>query len=245
MALLTGGGYASEVVTDARTLLRAPAAFSNAEAGGFMETFATAFSNLFMLGEARAGDTVLVHGGGSGVGTAALMLCREAGVRALVTASAQKRDRCLALGAAAAIDYHSEDFVEAVKHYTKGEGVRLVLDCIGGSYLEKNLRALAVEGRLLIIGLMGGARAELPLTSLLSRRLQILGSTLRSRTVTAKAEILGTLEQRFGAAMSAGRLRPVIDRVLPLEQAAEAHRRMQSSAHFGKIVLDIDGEAQP
>jgi NADPH:quinone reductase-like Zn-dependent oxidoreductase len=215
---------------------------SDAEAGAFPEVFLTAFSNLFMagLGALRPREAALVHGGGGGVGTAAIMLCREAGHPCFVTVgSDDKARRCEALGATAAINYKTDDFVERVKALNDGAGVGVVLDHIGAKYLAKNLAALAIGGRLVEIGLMGGAQEQLNLALMLLRRLSIIGSTLRSRPVEEKAAIVSAFRDRFGHSLTAGRLKPMIHAVLPLERAADAHRAMKASEHFGKIVLTV------
>jgi putative PIG3 family NAD(P)H quinone oxidoreductase len=243
MALLPGGGYAEEAVVHHGAVLPVPPDMRDEEAGAFPEVFLTAFSNVFMagLGALRPGEAVLVHGGGGGVGTAAIGLLKEAGHPCYVTAgSAEKCCRCTALGAAAAIDYHAEDFVARVQALTEGRGVGVVLDHIGAKYLAQNLSVLAPGGRLVEIGLMGGAKAEVNLGILLTRRLSIIGSTLRSRSADDKADIVRQFRARFGAAVAAGRLRPVVHTTLPLAEAADAHRLMKSNAHFGKIVLRVD-----
>jgi putative PIG3 family NAD(P)H quinone oxidoreductase len=238
MALLTGGGYAEEVVVSEGCVLAAPASFSDAEAGGFAEVFITAFLNLFLLGELEAGSTALVHGGSGGVGTAAIQLATMAGVRILVTAGSPERcSRCLELGADRAFDYHDGDFVQRTLDATGGDGVDVVLDCIGGKYLEPNLGVLATDGRLVIIGLMGGRSGELDLGRMLGRRLSVIGSTLRSRPAPDKERIIGCLMARFGPSVSDGSLRPVIHQVVPLAEASEAHRMMASGDIFGKVVL--------
>jgi tumor protein p53-inducible protein 3 len=240
MALLTGGGYAEEAVVHYGSALHVPPALGVEEAGALPEVFLTAFLNIFMLGGVRAGGAVLVHGGGSGVGTASIALLREAGVQCLVTAgSDDKCQRCRDLGADVAINYRAGDFAPAVGAATAGRGVDVVLDSIGGRYFASNLECLAPDGRLVIIGLIGGAKAEINLAALLMRRLQVIGSTLRARSVADKAQIVSGFVERFGAALAAGRIKPVIDRVLPLAQAAEAHRVVQSSVHFGKVVLRV------
>ena len=242
MALLAGGGYAEEAVVHFGSILPVPDGMTDEEAGGFPEVFLTAFSNLFMprLGHLVPGETALVHGGGGGVGTAAILLLREAGHRAIVTAGSEAKCRCcVELGAAAAIDYRTEDFAARARELTDGRGVDVILDHIGGRYLAANLAALAPGGRLVEIGLMGGATAELHLAQLLLRRLAVIGSTLRSRSNEDKAAIVEGFRTRFGAALARGALRPVVHRVFPLEQAAEAHRLMQASEHFGKIVLRV------
>ncbi|MFI5395302.1 MAG: NAD(P)H-quinone oxidoreductase [Candidatus Binatia bacterium] len=240
MALLSGGGYAQEAVVHHGSAMHVPAALSFEEAGALPEVFLTAFLNLFLLGEIKAGGAALVHGGGSGVGTASITLLREAGVRCLVTAgSEEKCERCRGLGADVAINYRAGDFAPQVGDATGGRGVDVVLDSIGGQYLASNLECLAADGRLVIIGLIGGAKAEINLAALLLRRLRVIGSTLRARPVAEKAEIVSGFLRRFGEALQAGHIKPVIDRVLPLEQAAEAHRVVQSSVHFGKVVLRV------
>src|SRR3989449_566819 len=240
MALLSGGGYAAEAGVHYTVALPGPARMSAAEAGAFPEVFLTAFSNLFMpgLGALASGEAALVHGGGGGVGTAAILLCREAGNPCVVTAGSDEKCRqCVALGATAAINYRSEDFGARARELTGGRGVDVILDHIGAAYLAKNLAALAPGGRLVLIGLMGGAQGEVNLAQLLLRRLAVIGSTLRARSGADKARIVEGFRGRLGPAPAAGRLRPPIARVLPLAEAAEAHRLMQSSAHFGKIVL--------
>lgn len=240
MALLPGGGYAEEAVVHAGSAMRVPAALSDDEAGAVPEVYLTAFLNIFMLGEPPTGGSVLIHGGGSGVGTAAISMCKEAGLRVIVTAgSAEKCQRCRDHGADVAIDYRAGDFAPAVQEATGGSGVNVILDAIGGQYLSSNLVSLALDGRLVIIGLMGGAKADINLAALLLKRVHVVGSTLRTRPVKQKAVIVSAFEQRFGSALAAGRIRPVIDRVLPLDQAGEAHRIVQSSVHFGKVVLKV------
>ncbi|RIK94590.1 MAG: NADPH:quinone oxidoreductase [Proteobacteria bacterium] len=240
MALLPGGGYAEEVVVHAGSAMRVPERLSLEEAAAVPEVFLTAFSNLFPIGRLEAGGSALVHGGGSGVGTAAIQLIRAAGARAIVTAgSDEKCARCRDLGADVAIQYRTESFAERVKEVTGGRGVDVVLDSLGASYLEGNLASLAIGGRLVLIGLMGGAKVEMNLAALLARRLSVIGSTLRTRPLEEKAAIVAGFEARFGADLAAGRIRPIVDRVLPLERAAEAHRAMKASEHFGKIVLRV------
>jgi tumor protein p53-inducible protein 3 len=241
MALLPGGGYAHKAVVHHGSAMHVPAALSDEEAGALPEVFLTAFLNLFMLAGIDAGQSALVHGGGSGVGTAAITLLREAGARSIVTAgSADKCERCLRMGVDLAINYNDGPFAPKVKTATNGRGVDVILDCIGGAYLAQNLEALAQGGRLVLIGLMKGARAEIDLAALLRRHLQVIGSTLRTRSVQEKARIVDAFVKRFGKALEAGAIRPTIDCVLPLAQVAEAHRRMQASTHFGKIVLRVE-----
>lgn len=235
MALLAGGGYAEEVVVHAGSAMRVPEALSFEEAGAMPEVFLTAFSNLFMLAAAKSGEKALIHGGSSGVGTAATTLCKLAGLEVFVTAgSATKCRRCVEHGADVAINYREEDFVE------KARGVNVILDHLGAMYLARDLDALALEGRVVIIGSMGGQRsAEIDVSKILGKRLRVIGSTLRARPVEEKAQIVSTFVDRFGSDVAAGRIKPVIDSVFLLEDAGDAHRRMASSEHFGKIVLKV------
>jgi putative PIG3 family NAD(P)H quinone oxidoreductase len=238
MALLAGGGYAEEVVVDAGSALPVPRALSDVEAAGLPEVYLTVFLNVFQLGALPAGGSLLVHGGGSGIGTAAIQLAKLAGARVIVTAgSDEKCARCRTLGADVAVNYKTETFAAAVREATQGAGVDVVLDSIGAPYLADNLASLATGGRLVLIGLMGGAKAELNLGALLMRRLSVIGSTLRTRSVAEKASLVSAFRARFGAELEAGRIRPVIDRVLPFSQAGDAHRLLQASDHFGKVVL--------
>ncbi|HBZ69810.1 MAG TPA: NADPH:quinone oxidoreductase [Deltaproteobacteria bacterium] len=240
MALLAGGGYAEEVVVPAVCAMPVPDAFSWDEAAATPEVFLTVFLNVFELGALSPGGSVLVHGGGSGIGTAAIALVREAGGRVLVTAGSDaKCERCRQLGASLAVNYKTQNFAAEVRKATGGRGVEVVLDSIGAPYLADNLASLAVGGRLVLIGLMGGAKAEIALGELLLRRLQVIGSTLRARPAHEKGLIIEHFLERFGEALRAGRLRPLVDRVLPLAEAAEAHRAMKASEHFGKIVLRV------
>jgi len=242
MALLAGGGYAEYATVHVGSALRVPDRLSLEEAAATPEVFLTASLNLFQLGRLEEGGAALVHGGGSGVGTAAIQLITAARARAFVTAgSPEKCQRCLELGAERAINYKTESFVDEIRELTGGRGVDVVLDSIGGPYLEANLGCLSTGGRLVLIGLMGGANAEISLVPVLMRRLQILGSTLRARPVKEKAEIVRAFVTRFGAHLESGRIGPVVDRVMSLADAAEAHRLMKRSEHFGKIVLKMDG----
>jgi putative PIG3 family NAD(P)H quinone oxidoreductase len=240
MALLSGGGYAQKAVAHQDSAMHVPAGINDVEAAGIPEVYLTAFLNLFMLGEVKAGDSVLVHGGGSGVGTASIQLLKEIGARTIVTAgSTAKCEQCLRLGADVAINYKDGPFAPKVKAATNERGVDLVLDIVGAAYLAQNLDVLTSGGRLLLVALQKGARGEIDLSLVMRRHLKIIGSTLRSRPVGEKAGIISAFTLRFGAALEAGRLRPPIYKVLPLEQAAEAHRIMQASEHFGKIMLQV------
>jgi putative PIG3 family NAD(P)H quinone oxidoreductase len=234
MALLAGGGYAEEVVVHPGSAIHGPEVLTDEEAGAMPEVFLTAYLNIFELARARAGETLLVHGGGSGVGTAATTLGKLAGLRVIVTAgSREKCERCLAHGADMAINYNDDDFVE------RARGANVILDHIGARYLARDLECLAVGGRVVVIGSMGGpGTIDLNVGMLLSKRQQIIGSTLRARSVEEKAAIVASFLARFGDDLRAGRTRPVIDRVFALEEAGEAHRAMKLD-HFGKIGLQV------
>ncbi len=245
MALLAGGGYAEEACVDAGSVMPVPPDLSLVEAAGLPEVFLTCHLNLFQLARAPRDGWALVHGGGSGIGTAAIQLLREAGVRSIVTAgSASKCARCLELGADVALDYSAGEFAPAVLEKTGGAGVDVVLDSIGAPYLAQHLTCLRVGGRLVLIGLMGGAKADINLGLLLAKRLTLIGSTLRARPVAEKAEIVSGFRATFGAALEAGRLRPIVDRVLPLAEAQAAHDLVEASTHFGKDVLQVRDDAR-
>jgi putative PIG3 family NAD(P)H quinone oxidoreductase len=241
MALLTGGGYAEQVAVDARCAMMAPPQLDDAAAGGLPEAFLTAFLNLFLLGGLGPGGSALIHGGSGGVGSAAIQLAASDGAAALATAGTDERcHRCRELGARAAFNYRTEDFVERTLELTGGRGVDVVLDCIGAPYLDRNLSVLMPGGRLVVIGLMGGAKTELDLGLLLRRRLTLVGSTLRVRSADEKGRIIDRFINEFGDAISSGTIAPVVDRVLPLDRASEAHRLLAAGEIFGKIVLTME-----
>jgi putative PIG3 family NAD(P)H quinone oxidoreductase len=240
MALLPGGGYAEEAVVDAGSVMALPEALSFEEGAGLAETLLTVHLNVFELGALPEGGSVLVHGGGSGIGTTTIDLVKRAGGTVVATAgSAEKCARCLELGADAVANYREEDWVEVTRAATGGRGVDVVLDSIGAPYLDGNLRALANDGALVLIGLMGGAKAEISLGAMLTRRLRLIGSTLRTRSEAQKRSIVAGFLARFGEDLAAGGIRPVLHRVFPLEQAPEAHRLLKASTHFGKVVLAV------
>ena len=241
LALLGGGGYAELAAAHAGHVMRMPESLSFEQAACICETYLTAYMNLFLYARLGDGETVLVHGGGGGVATAAMHLVKALTPRArlLVTASTGKVERVAALGADVVIDYKSEDFADAVQRHTDNRGVDVILDHLGGAYLAQNVRALAVGGRLAVIGVMGGRKAELDLGRVLANRLSILGSVLRPRPVAEKAAIVQAFERDVMPYLAAGRIVPLIHRVYPLEQAAEAHRAMENSEHFGKLVLRV------
>jgi NADPH:quinone reductase len=244
-ALLAGGGYAEYAVAPAGQCLPVPAALSMVEAAAIPETLFTVWTNLFERAYASAGDTVLVHGGTSGIGTMAIALGRLFDLTVIVTAgSADKCARALELGAAHAINYREEDFVERVRAITGGRGVQAVLDMVGGDYVPRNLQCLAEDGRHVSIAVQGGATATIPLWDVMRRRLTLTGSTLRPRDAGFKALVADELSRTVWPFVEAGRLKPVIDRTVPLADAADAHRRMEAGDHVGKIVL-VTGTPAP
>lgn len=240
MALLAGGGYAEQVVVHHGSVMPVPAGLDLVQAAGLPEVYLTVFLNVFQLARFPDGGSLLVHGGGSGIGTAAMQLVREVGGNAYVTAgSDEKCARCLELGATAAINYRTESFQERITELTEGSGVDVVLDSIGGPYLEGNVASLSVGGRLVVIGITGGVEGNLNMALLVLRRLQVIGSTLRARPVEEKAAIVAGFQERFGDAIAAGRIAPVVDQILPLADAAKAHRVLEASTHVGKVLLEI------
>jgi putative PIG3 family NAD(P)H quinone oxidoreductase len=239
-ALVAGGGYAQYCVAPAGTCLRVPEVLRMTEAAAMPETLFTVWVNLFERGFAADGDAVLVHGGTSGIGTMAIALGNLFGLTVIVTCgSDEKCARAVEIGAAAAINYKTQDFVEETLRLTSGRGVAVVLDMVGGDYLPRNLAALADEGRHVSIAVQGGAKAELFIPLIMQRRLTLTGSTLRPRTVEFKTMVADEIALTVWPYAEGGRLKPVIDRVFPLEQAAEAHRRMEAGEHVGKIVLEV------
>lgn len=241
MALVGGGGYAQFAVAHAGHVMPIPEALSFEEAACICETYITAYLNLFMLGGLREKQTVLLHGGGGGVNTAAIQLVRALtpDVRIAVTASAGKLERVKQLGAEIVIDYRAQDFAEEIKKYTDKQGADVILDHIGADYLSANMKALAVGGRLVIIGVLGGAKAELNLALMMVKRQQIIGSVLRSRPLQEKAAIIARFAEQVLPLLAARTVVPLIYKVYPLQAVAEAHQAMEESAHFGKIVLAV------
>jgi NADPH2:quinone reductase len=240
-ALLAGGGYAEYATVPAGQCLPVPEALSMAEAAALPETLFTVWTNLFERAYAIEGDTVLVHGGTSGIGTMAISLAKIFGLTIIVTAGSDaKCAAALGLGADHAINYASEDYVERVRAITGGAGVTAVLDMVGGDYLPRNLKCLADDGRHVSIAVQRGAKAEIPIFEIMRRRLTLTGSTLRARDAAFKSLVADELSRTVWPHVEAGRLRPVMDRSFPLEQAADAHRRMEEGSHIGKIVLTLE-----
>jgi NADPH2:quinone reductase len=237
-ALLTGGGYAEYAVTPGSQCLPVPGGLTVEQAASLPETFFTVWLNVFDLCRIQPGESLLVHGGSSGIGITAIQLAKMFGSRVFITAGSQKKcDACTALGADAAINYRTSDFEEALKNLTAGRGVDVILDMVGGSYTVKNVRSLAALGRMSFINYMDGSQGEIDIARITGRQLTITGSGLRPQTVEKKAQLAQQLEQRVWPLIAQGKIKPVIDSVYSLEQAAEAHRRMESSAHIGKILL--------
>jgi NADPH:quinone reductase len=236
-ALVAGGGYAEYCVAPAAQCLPMPAGMTSTEAAALPETYFTVWTNLFQRGKLTAGESALIHGGTSGIGTTAIQLGLAFGASMFATAgSEEKRAACEQLGAAA-INYRATDFVQAVREMTGGRGVDVILDIIGGEYLPRNLETLAMHGRLIQIGLQGGARAELNLSTVMQRRLTITGSVLRPRTVAEKGAIARELEEKVWPLLAARKVAPIVYRTFPLTRAAEAHRLLESGDVVGKIVL--------
>ena len=237
-ALVAGGGYAEYCAAPARQCLPIPAGMDTASAGAIPETYFTVWANLFQRGHLRSGERVLVHGGTSGIGSTAIQLARAFGATVFATAgSDEKCHACETLGAAAAINYRTRDFVEAVRQLTAGEGVDVVLDIIGGDYLPRNLECLRLDGRLLQIGLIGGAKSQVNLRPILQNRLTLTGSLLRPRTVEEKGAIGQELEEKVWPLLERGEARPIVHATFPLHEAAAAHRLLESGEVVGKIVL--------
>ncbi len=240
MALLPGGGYAAYAIAAAPLCLPIPDGITMVEAAAIPETFFTVWTNLFDRGRCKAGETVLIHGGTSGIGTTAIQLAAAWGARVFATAGSDDKARaCERLGAIRGINYRTEDFVEVMRAETAGKGVDVTLDMVAGSYAQRNLEAAALEGRIVMISLLGGARAEINMGTILTKRLTLTGSTLRARTVAQKAEVADAVRKNVWPLLTTGRVRPTIHATFPLAEASEAHRLMESSNHIGKIVLTI------
>jgi NADPH2:quinone reductase len=240
LALVSGGGYAEFVAVPASQCLPVPAGLTLVEAAAIPETFFTVWANLVDRGRLASGEFLLVHGGSSGIGTTAIQMARALGARVIVTAgSAAKCAACEGLGAERAINYRTEDFVAVARDHTGGRGADVILDMVGGDYLPRNVELLAVEGRLVQIALLRGAKAELDLNAVMRRRLTITGSTLRPQSVAAKGAIARALETHIWPLLAAGTIRPVIHATFPLERAADAHRLLEQGDHIGKVVLTV------
>jgi NADPH:quinone reductase len=239
-ALLSGGGYAEYATAAAPLCLPIPAGLSMTEAAALPETYFTVWTNLFERSGCKTGDNVLIHGGTSGIGTTAIQLAAAFGARVFATAGTHAKARfCESLGAARGIDYRTEDFVEIVKSATDGKGADLILDMVAGTYVQRNIEAAAVEGRIVVIAVLGGARAEIMMNKIMVKRLTLTGSTLRPRTIAQKAAVAEGVRRNVWPLLAARRVRPIIHATFPLAEAAEAHRLMETSNHIGKIMLTV------
>ncbi|MDG4794604.1 NAD(P)H-quinone oxidoreductase [Micromonospora sp. WMMD1082] len=238
-ALLAGGGYAERVVVPAGQLLPVPAGVDLVDAAALPEVACTVWSNVVQVARLAAGETLLVHGGGSGIGTFAIQLGAALDATVVATARAGKHHRLRELGADHLVDYREQDFVEEVRRVTDGRGADVVLDIMGASYLGRNVAALAADGRLVVIGMQGGRRGELDLGALLAKRGTVAATALRSRPLEQKAAIVRGVREQVWPLVEAGRVRPVVDRRLPITEAADAHRLVESNEHVGKVLLTV------
>ncbi|MEV5882372.1 NAD(P)H-quinone oxidoreductase [Streptomyces sp. NPDC052020] len=237
-ALLGGGGYAQKVAVPAGQLLPVPDGVGLKEAAALPEVVCTVWSNVFMVAHLRPGETLLVHGGSSGIGTMAIQLAKAVGARVAVTAGTkEKLERCAQLGADILINYREQDFVAEIKQATDGAGADVILDNMGAKYLDRNVQALAVNGRLAIIGLQGGNKAELNIGALLTKRAAVSATSLRARPLEEKATIVAAVREHVWPLFAAGRVRPVVDREMPMSEASAAHRIVEESGHIGKVLL--------
>lgn len=239
-ALLTGGGYAEQVAVPAGQVLPVPTGIELRDAAALPEVVCTVWSNVFLTANLQPGEVLLVHGGSSGIGTMAIQLAREVGAHVAVTAGTpEKLAACTGLGAEIAINYREQDFVEELRAATDGHGADVILDSIGAKYLARNVEALAVNGRMVVIGMQGGTKAELDIGGLLRKRAAIIGTTLRARPAAEKATIVAAVREHVWPLVEEGRVRPIIHERFPLDRAADAHRLMEESSHIGKILLDV------
>ncbi len=239
-ALLTGGGYAEKVTVPVGQLLPVPAGVSLEDAAALPEVACTVWSNIFMTANIQPGEVLLVHGGGSGIGTMAVQLGREVGARVAVTAgSPEKLEVCRELGASILVNYRTEDFEAVVREATDGHGADVILDTIGAKYLARNVGLLAVNGRLVVIGLQGGRTAEIDLGAMLAKRCALVATTLRARPAAEKAVIVAAVREHVWPLIESGRVRPIVHAAYPLGDAAGAHREMEASTHVGKLLLRV------
>lgn len=238
--LLPGGGYAQKVAIPAGMAMKIPASMSFEEAAAIPEAFLTAYLKMVLLGKAEPESNILIHAGASGVGTAAIQLAKKLGCSIFTTAgSREKLDFCKSLGADFMINYRNESFVEVIKQKTKGQGADVILDFVGGPYLADNLEAVALDGRWILIGLLGGPKAEMDMSKLLAKRVSLIASTLRGRSVDFKIDLVEQFKKFVGSDLENGTLKPIIDSVFPWEEVNEAHRYMEENKNIGKIVLTV------
>ncbi len=240
MSLVAGGGYAQYAIAQDAQAMTVPPALSIQEAGAIPETLMTVWHNVFERGALKPGETLLIHGGSSGIGTMAIQLAKALGAKVIVTVGSQdKAGACVRLGADRAINYKTEDFVAEVRAETSGAGANVILDMVGGDYIERNYDAAAIDGRIVQIAFLGAPKANVNFTKLMVKRLTHTGSTLRPRSNTDKAAMVAAIEAKVIPLLREGRIKPVMDSTFPLEKAADAHRRMETSGHIGKIVLSV------
>jgi len=239
-ALLSGGGYAEKVAIPAGQLLPVPKSVDLKQAAALPEVVCTVWSNVFMIAHLRPGETLLVHGGSSGIGTMAIQLAKAVGAKVAVTAgTGEKLQQCAELGADILINYREQDFVAEVKKATDGAGADVILDNMGAKYLDRNVQTLAVNGRLAIIGMQGGIKGELNIATLLSKRAAVSATSLRARPLSEKAAIVAAVREHVWPLLDAGHVRPIVDRELPMDDAATAHRVVEESGHVGKVLLVV------
>ena len=240
-ALLAGGGYAEKVSVPSGQVLKIPKGFSFEQAAALPEVFATAYFNLYMEASLSEGEKVLIHAGASGVGTAAIQICKVKGNPCFVTAGTKEKiSRCIELGAEGGTVRNVENFADAVAKWTDNNGVQVILDPVGANYLEDNMKSLSLEGRLVMIGLMGGAKASINLGLLMMKRLRIIGSTLRAQPIPKKTEIMNNLKENIWPSLESGDIKPIIDTVIPIEEVDKAHKLMESNQTFGKVILKVN-----
>ena len=240
-ALLAGGGYAEKVSVPSGQVLKVPKGFSFEQAAALPEVFATAYFNLYMEANLLEGEKTLIHAGASGVGTAAIQICKTKGNPCFVTAGTKEKiSRCMELGAEGGTVRNEENFADAVAKWTDNNGVQVILDPVGANYLEDNMKSLTLEGRLVMIGLMGGATTSINLGLLMMKRLRIIGSTLRAQPIPKKTEIMNNLNENIWPLLESGDIKPIIDTVIPIEQVDKAHELMESNQTFGKVILKVN-----
>jgi len=240
-ALLAGGGYAEKVSVPSGQVLKIPKGFSFEQAAALPEVFATAYFNLYMEANLSVGEKALIHAGASGVGTAAIQICKSKGNPCFVTAGTKEKiSRCMELGAEGGAIRNEENFADAIAKWTENKGVQVILDPVGANYLEDNMKSLTLEGRLVMIGLMGGAKATINLGLLMMKRLRIIGSTLRAQPIAKKTEIMNNLKENVWPSLESGDIKPIIDTVIPIEEVDKAHKLMESNQTFGKVILKVN-----
>ena len=240
-ALLAGGGYAEKVSVPSGQVLKVPKGFSFEQAAALPEVFATAYFNLYMEANLSVGEKTLIHAGASGVGTAAIQICKAKGNPCFITAGTKEKvSRCMELGAEGGTVRNEENFADAVAKWTENNGVQVILDPVGANYLEDNMKSLTLEGRLVMIGLMGGAKANINLGLLMMKRLRIIGSTLRAQPIAKKTEIMNNLKENVWPSLESGEIKPIIATVIPIEEVDKAHKLMESNQTFGKVILKVN-----